>query len=74
MSGNTRLGLAVFNKKSEFSGASAKLWRHNFSAVDDIYRLEPGSTLFMNGKPAAANTDALKEELYSRDEAPAAAN
>ena len=55
---------SLSTKKTEFSSASANLWRANLGGVTDPWLIEEGSSLFEDGKPVAANRKNLKDTLY----------
>lgn len=63
---NTRLGIAVFQKKEEYGPAIASL-KADLRDVDTAYLLEKKSSLTLNGKLIKKKIKHVKDKLYGKD-------
>jgi hypothetical protein len=59
------VGLAVFQKKSEFGPASIEARKLSLEGVRTPYLVETGSSVVVAGKSIASNGERLREALYS---------
>ncbi|MEZ4703313.1 MAG: CotH kinase family protein [Rhodothermales bacterium] len=61
---DSRLGFAIFQKKSEFGPASAEAYNLRMDAVETPLLLETGSSLFINGALQRPTGDRVGDLLY----------
>ena len=63
---NSKIGYAIFNKKSFFDGSIVDIWRHINENVETEYLLEDESTLVVDGVLYPANAKNLKDRFYNK--------
>ena len=61
---DSKIGIAVFQKKQEFQSSKADIWRYISKNVKQEYLLEEGSSLIFDGLKAKPNSRDLRDELY----------
>ena len=61
---DSKIGIAVFQKKQEFQSSKADIWRYISKNVEQEYLLEDGSSLIFDGLKVKSNSIDLRDELY----------
>ena len=63
---DSKIGLAVFQKKSEYGPSRLEMTSLNIAGVDKPYLVESESTLFIEGAEIKSNSLDLREYLYTQ--------
>jgi hypothetical protein len=64
---NSKLGFAVFKKKSEYGPGFVQIDNFEMNNVQEMYLLEKYSTLIINGVEQERNVKKVKNNLYGKD-------